>query len=165
MRKGEIAALTWATFDGETWTLRLSGKDAKTGEPRKLVLEGPLQTISKRRLKARRLDCPFIFHRAGEPIREFRKSWRSACRAAGVSGRIFHDLRRTAVRNLIRAGVPQSVAMKISGHGTSSIFRRYDITADDDLREAVLKVQGYVASLPKKAKVTPLTRASKSKVR
>ncbi len=165
MRKGEISSLRWATFDQETWTLRLSGRDTKTGKERKLVLEGPLHPIIKRRVKARRLDCSFIFHRAGEPIGEFRKSWRSACNAAGVSGRIFHDLRRTAVRNLIRAGVPQSVAMKISGHQTAAVFRRYDITADDDLRDAVLKVQGYVASLPRKAKVTPFNRASKSRVR
>ena len=165
MRKGEIASLRWTAFDRETWTVRLSGKDAKTGEPRKLALEDSFRAIIKRRIEVRRLDSPFIFHRAGEPIREFRKSWRSACRAAGVPGRIFHDLRRTAIRNLIRAGVPQSVAMAISGHRTASVFRRYDITADEDLRDAAMKVQNYVASLPEKASVVPLFRASKSRVR
>ena len=160
MRKGEIASLTWAAFDRETWTLRLHSKDAKTSKGRVLALEGPLRTIIERRLKARRLDCPLMFHRCGWPIREFRKSWQSACRAAGVEGRKFHDLRRTGVRNLIRAGVPQSVAMAISGHRTASVFRRYDITSEEDLREAVAKVTAYVDSLPTLSTVKPLPRVS-----
>jgi len=147
MRKGEIGALTWATFDRETWTLRLHARDAKTGQGRLLALEGPLRAILERRIRARRLDCPLIFNRAGQPIREFRRSWARACRAAGVQGRTFHDLRRTGVRNLVRAGVPQSVSMAISGHRTASVFRRYDITSEQDPREAIAKVTAYVESL------------------
>ena len=78
-----------------------------------LALEGPLRVIIERRMKARRLDCALIFHRGGHPIREFRKGWASACKAAGLTGKLFHDLWRTGVRNLVRAGVPQSVAMAI----------------------------------------------------
>ena len=163
MRKGETATLTWAAFDRETWTVRLHRKDAKTGKGRVLALEGPFRAIIERRVKARRLDCSLIFHRGGEPVREFRKSWRSACRAAGAIGRRFHDLRRTAIRNLVRAGVPQSVAMSISGHRTASVFRRYDITADEDLRDAVVKVQGYVASLSTATTVIPLAQASEAR--
>src|ERR1700733_5464196 len=111
----------------------------------------------------------FIFHRDGKSVREFRKSWARACVATGQGtmtcpkcektmtasrcslckiatnyrGRIFHDLRRSAVRNMIRAGVPQSVAMKISGHKTASMFRRYDIANEGDLRQAMLSVQKY----------------------
>lgn len=165
MRKGEIASLTWAAFDRETWTLRLHSKDAKTGKGRVLALEGPLRAIIERRIKARRLDTLSIFHREGQPIREFRKAWASACKAAGVEGRKFHDLRRTGVRNLVRAGVPQSVAMAISGHRTASVFRRYDITSEQDLREAVAKVTAYVESLPTTPTVTPLPRASEAGAR
>ena len=160
MRKGEIASLTWAAFDRETWTLRLHGKDSKSGMGRKLVLAGHLRVILERRVRARRLGSALIFHRAGEPVREFRKTWRSACRAAHVEGRTFHDLRRTGIRNLIRAGVSQQVAMAISGHQTASVFRRYDTTSEQDLRNAAELVTAYVESLPTKTSVTSMLRGS-----
>ncbi len=84
------------------------------------------------------------------------------CKNAGVSGRKFHDLRRTGVRNLVRAGVPQSVAMAISGHRTAAVFRRYDITSEQDLRDAVKKVTAYVESLPSEPIVVPLAKASEA---
>jgi integrase len=68
------------------------------------------------------------------------RSWLSACKAAGVPGRIFHDLRQTAVRNLERAGVPRSVAMKMVRHKTEPVYRRYAIASDADLREAAVKL-------------------------
>ena len=81
-----------------------------------------------------------VFHRDCEPIKSFRRAWRSACRAAGVPGRIFHDFRWTAVRNLERAGVPRSVAMQMVGHKTEAIYRRYAIVNDADLRAAADKL-------------------------
>lgn len=81
-----------------------------------------------------------MFHRQGKPIVDYRGSWEAACTAAGCPGRIPHDLRRTAARNLLRAGVAQSWAMKLLGHKTDAIFRRYAITNEADLREAVLKL-------------------------
>jgi integrase len=68
------------------------------------------------------------------------KSWKSACRSAGCPGRIPHDLRRTAVRNLVRSGVPEPVAMRLTGHKTPSVFARYDIISDGDLRDAVARL-------------------------
>jgi integrase len=70
---------------------------------------------------------PVVFHQAGAPIKDFRKVWRKACEAAGVAGTLFHDLRRSAVRNMDRAGVSQTVAMALSGHKTASVYRRYRI--------------------------------------
>jgi integrase len=163
MRKGEAARLTWEMFDRETWTLRLHQSAAKTGKGRVLVLAGPLRAIIERRLKARRLDTPLVFHRTakgrpGQPIKDFRKAWAQACTEVGLTagrrgGLTFHDTRRTAVRNLIRAGVDQTVAMKISGHRTDSTFRRYNITSEDDLRDAVEKVAAYVETLPTERKI------------
>jgi len=118
-----------------------------------LALEGDLRAIIERRMHARRLDSPLIFHRQGKPVGDFRKVWKRACLKAGVRGMILYDLRRTAVRNMVRAGVDPDVVMKISGHKTRSIFSRYNIISDTDIREAVLKTQGYVSTLPKQRKI------------
>jgi integrase len=81
-----------------------------------------------------------VFHRAGRPIRSYGKAWKAACEDAEVAGRLVHDLRRTAVRNLERAGVSRSVAMKLTGHKTEAVYRRYAITSAADLSEGVAKL-------------------------
>lgn len=83
---------------------------------------------------------PWVFHRTGQPIQWYETAWQSACKRAGMNGAWVHDLRRTAVRNLERAGVPRSVAMKLTGHKTESVYRRYAIATEADLREGVEKL-------------------------
>jgi integrase len=86
-----------------------------------------------------------IFHRDGKPIREFRKSWARACQKAGIK-RLFHDLRRSACRNMLAAGVSQVTAMQLSGHRTDSMFRRYCIVSESDLRTALRVTQRHLAN-------------------
>ena len=104
----------------------------------------------------------YVFHSGdGRAVVDFKRSWASACRKAGLPGRLFHDLRRSAVRNMVRAGVPQSVAMRISGHRTTAIFVRYDITSEADKIEALERTQAHVnarAALP--AKVASIGKGS-----
>jgi integrase len=104
---------------------------------------------------------PWLFHRNGKPIRDFRAAWQSACQRAGLVGRIPHDFRRTAVRNLERAGVPRSAAMKMTGHKTEAVYRRYAIVDESMLKESAVKLAAlHVADLgsPKPPTVVPLKR-------
>jgi integrase len=159
MRPGEIRSLTWADVDRETWTLRLHASAAKTGRGRVIALEGDLRAIIDRRWRAQAINCPRIFHRAGQPMGEFRKAWKTACQAAGVGEKLLYDLRRTAVRNMVRAGVDPAVAMKISGHRTRAVFDRYNIIDERDLRDAIVKTAAYVDGLPATTNVVPMRTA------
>src|ERR1041384_8800000 len=89
--------------------------------------------------------CPFVFHRNGKRIRNFRKAWESACAAAGFPGRIPHDLRRSAVRNMERRGLSRSVAMQLTGHKTEAVYRRYAITSEGDLGAGLQKLGSFTA--------------------
>ena len=104
---------------------------------------GELAAIIARRWQARRLDCPYVFHRNGRRIGDFRKLWAKACAELGLTGRIVHDLRRSGVRHLIRGGTPRHTVMAFSGHRTASMLKRYDIIDVDDLRRAAERASVY----------------------
>jgi integrase len=158
-RSGEIKALRWEWVDPEGALIRLPGVHAKNGRPRKVPIEGELRDVMHRREQARLVEsedgeprvADLVFHRDGKPIVDIRKAWQRACVTAGcchverddtgeeitVVDKLFHDLRRTAIRNMIRRGVPETVAMAISGHRTRAVFDRYNITSEADLRAAM----------------------------
>jgi integrase len=95
--------------------------------------------LIERRWQARAVGTrivPWVFHRRGKPIRDVLYSWRKACAAAGVVGRIPHDFRRTRVRDLLNAGVPEKIAMEWTGHQTREVFGRYHIVTAEDQRRA-----------------------------
>lgn len=165
----EVLPLTWAAVDFTAGVVRLEVGRTKNREGRTFpfralpALEGLLQRQrAYTRSVERRLGrlIPWVFHHDGEPIRPFNKTWKRACwRAATeerggvgviarshVLDRIPHDLRRTAVRNLVRAGVPERVAMQLTGHKTRSVFDRYDIVNEADLAAGVEKLAAFHAA-------------------
>jgi integrase len=117
-RRSEVLALQWCNVDRQRQVINTAW------------------VLHERLLKAETI-CPFVFQRNGKEIRDFRTVWESACETAGCPNKILHDFRRTAARNLIRAGVPERIAMGITGHKTRSVFARYNIVDDRDLRTAL----------------------------
>jgi len=139
-RKDEVLSLQWQNADFQTRSVRLNSGTKKSGHGRDFPFTATLEQLIRdqyeknRELKKRGKLCPWVFPKPdGTRIGEFRKSWSTACRKSGVPGRLFHDLRRSAVRGFVRAGIPQTVAMKLSGHRTDSVFRRYDVVSEEDL--------------------------------
>jgi integrase len=147
-RVGEMRTLQWDDVerdenDKRPVAIQLRAEVSKNRRGRTVMLEGDVLEIIKRASAARRLGCSHVFHHDGEPIGDFRKPWRRACQEAGLAGTLIHDLRRSGIRNAVRAGVHESVVMEISGHLTRSVFDRYDIKDNDELVDAALKVTAY----------------------
>jgi integrase len=144
----EILPLEWRQVDWPGRCVRLDPGTTKNKEGRTFPFTAALEQLlteqlaeSTRLKKAGRL-VPYVFHRDGVRILNFRKAWETACVAAGCPGKIQHDFRRTAVRNLERAGVSRTTAMAMVGHKTESIYRRYAIVDSASLREAAAKIDG-----------------------
>jgi integrase len=147
-RKGELLSRMWKHVDFNAGWLRLEPGESKNDEGRQFPFTADLrEVLETQRKRVRNLEratdsiIPYVFCRPdGLPVGDFRKAWATACRLAGVPGRLLHDFRRTAVRNLERAGVPRSAAMKLTGHNTEAVYRRYAIIDPGMLQEAAVKL-------------------------
>ena len=144
MRLGEIIGLRWHDVDFLNGEIRLEPGTTKNDEPRTIPRIGELFEMLKIE-REKNPNSEFVFMHDGRRIGSFYKAWKSACERAGLGGLLFHDLRRTGVRNLVRAGVPERVAMAISGHKTRAVFERYNIVSGRDLKEAARKLEAYLA--------------------
>jgi integrase len=161
-RVGEMRSLEWRDVDLSGGVIRLRPENSKSKRGRVLPLRGELRAIIERAASRRVPEFQGVFRRGdGRPVALFRKSWASACRNAGLGAILVHDLRRCSVRNMIRAGVSEKVAMSISGHRTRSIFDRYNIVTEDDLASALDRVGDHLAAQPQAptSNVIPLRRA------
>lgn len=154
-RKGELQSLTWEDVNREARTVLLRSQHSKNKEPRLLPRTGELGTIIEWRWQARAMQRPdgstalaeFVFHSGdGRPVGDFRKAWATACKEDKMSAILLHDLRRSAARNMDCSGVGQAVAMKITGHKTLSVYQRYRIVSESDIRDALERNQAVVSS-------------------
>src|SRR5216684_1119406 len=143
-RRNEILGLTWADVDLGGGVIRLSPRRSKTRTGRVLPISAPLHQVLTRRLRRRQPRDPRVFGRDGVPVRQWRTALRDACRQAHVPHRLLHDCRRTAARNLIRAGVPERIAMLLTGHKTRAVFDRYNIVNEQELLTAGERLAAYI---------------------
>ena len=157
-RVSEMRTLEWRDVDLSGRELCLRPEVSKNKDGRPLPLRGELLEIIQRAHEKWRLHSPYVFHDDGQPIGDFRKAWNTACKKAGLSGIIVHDLRRTAVRNMVRAGIPDRVEMELSGHKTRRVFDRYNIVNDADRARASELLQSHLGAQSNAGKVMPLTR-------
>jgi integrase len=180
-RRDEVESLTWDQVDRRAREVRLH--DSKNGRGRVLPLDDFLlalieQMWARREFKIRGGSAlsAFVFHRKGRPVGDWRKRWRKACveeglgrwikdeagKVIGYKGAIFHDLRRSGIRDLVRAGVPQSVVMAISGHRTIATFLRYDIASEEDKRMALESARVYREARGGKGNVVAMDRGERA---
>lgn len=148
-RKSEILNLEWPQVDFAAGFVRLEPGTTKNRRARQFPITAELRAVLDRQkakadqLKRKGKICPLVFNRDGEPIEGFKRQWKTACKKAGCPGRLIHDFRRTAVRNLVRAGISEGIAMKMTGHITRSVFERYNITSESDLAEAGRRLEFF----------------------
>lgn len=148
-RVSEIAGLTWKQVDLNQGIVRLEAGETKNNDARTVYLDEELQEVFNQQWQSRRQSkklIPYVFpnKEGNDQIKSFRKSWNSACMAAKIGKRLFHDFRRTAIRNMVRSGIPERVAMMISGHKTRAVFDRYNIVNDADLKLAASRQETYL---------------------
>jgi integrase len=149
-RFSEITGLTWNQVDLDNGIVRLEVGETKNDDARTVYLDDELQGVFQKQWECRKSNkkiLPYVFpNKTGTgKIRQLKNGvWQTACKKVGIGNKLFHDFRRTAVRNMVRAGIPEVIAMKISGHKTQSVFDRYNIVNDADLQLAAQKQAVYL---------------------
>jgi len=146
-RRSELLNMRCEQINLLDGTIRLWRGTTKSGEPRHVTLTVETKTLIAACVTGKQPSDYVFTRKDGQRIRDFREAWATLTKVAGVPDLLFHDLRRSAVRNLVRAGVPEQVAMSISGHKSRSVFDRYDITTDRDRAEAARKLEQYAQQI------------------
>jgi len=140
-RHEELLALRVCQVNLVAGTIRLEPGTTKNSEGREVSMTLPVRTLLTQCVHGKGQDDYVFMREDGKPVRDFRGTWGKACEAAKVPSLLFHDLRRTAARNLRRAGVAEGVIMKIGGWKTRSVFERYAIVSQSDIRDAMTKLE------------------------
>jgi integrase len=140
-RRSEILNLRVRQVSLEAQTIRLDAGTTKNGEGREVTMTLQIYVLAKRATAGKSKDDFLLTRDNGKPVRCFRQAWSNLTKAAGIQGILVHDLRRSGARQLRRAGVPESVVQKIGGWKTASVFKRYAIVSDGDIRSAISRLE------------------------
>jgi integrase len=180
-RREQVLSLGWADINRETGTVIRRAEFNKTKEPSVLAMSESVRAVIERRWLTRMVMtptgprvCALVFHREGQPIRDFRRAWKRACIKAGLCETVkgadgtetkravalFHDFRRSCVRNLENAGTPRKVAKSITGHITDSVYERYHVVKEEDQRVALARVEASFVAAPHKSPDFPHSRTN-----
>ena len=143
-RKGEIRSIQCDRIDLKANRIHLPGRTTKNGKPRYLPIYGDMEAELDMAIAAGDRSCPLLVQEKGQPVFEFKKAWATACELAGVQHALFHDLRRTALTNMIEAGLSEKEAMEISGHKTRAVFDRYHIVSERRMRQNAEKLSAHL---------------------
>jgi integrase len=146
VRLGTLRMLEWDQVDLKGGQIRLRKKQVKQKRAHTAPIYGHMRAWLEMQSSDRDQNwpnCSYVFHWHDRPIGAHLKGWREACKRAGLPGLKFHDLRRSAVRNMERAGMPRNVAMGITGHRTEAVYRRYDIVSEKDMQLAASRMDGF----------------------
>jgi integrase len=175
-RREQVLSLRWADVNRDAGTVVRRAEFNKTKESSVLAMAESVRAVIERRWLARTVMtatgpkvCDLVFHRSGQPIKDFRKAWERACIAAGLcvtvknadgtetkrAAALFHDFRRSCVRNLENAGTPRKVAKSITGHITDSVYERYHVVKEEDQRAALARVEAGFLAIPPKTPIFP----------
>jgi integrase len=173
-RSSAAKDLEWKYVFEKESVIRLPDEDSNKMKPGITPIVGKVAEIIARRKLVRRLDCPYVFHRNGKKIKDYRRTWQSACAAAGLGtiqklgkgrkqkrrykGVMVHDQRRSFAKNSNSSGVPEAVTMALGGWKTRSVFDRYRIVDKNDLIKAALATDKYLEQSTE-SKVTPIKKA------
>jgi integrase len=141
MRKSEVLNLRWSQVDLRAGAVRLGAEDTKTNRARTIYLTARALEVLKRLPRQLRTEYVFANPETGKPWTDLKRCFDAAREAIGRPDLWFHDLRRSFVTNARRRGVPESVVMKMSGHRTRSVFDRYNVIEDEDVRAAVRTIE------------------------
>ena len=146
-RLGELLAIQWPQVDLWRGEIRLEARTTKTKKARVLPIYGDMKhwfALARRERDETYSQCPWVFQVEGKLMAFNWRTWANYCKQAGVPGLHFHDLRRTALTNMVRAGIAEKVAMEISGHRTRKTFERYHIVDDRNVREVANRMEKYL---------------------
>jgi integrase len=144
MRSGEILNLTWNRVDLKAGLVRLKAEDTKTDDARLVPLTADLTTLLKDLYKVHYLQEPHVFLVNGKSVHSIKTAFKAACRRATLQGFRFHDFRHTAVTNMRRAGIDHLTIMRITGHKTLEVFKRYNSFLEGDLKDAAHRFNTYL---------------------
>jgi integrase len=145
-RKGEIRKIRKDKIEFRAARIDLPGRTTKNKTPRYLPIYGDMRAELDMALSATNPECPLLVQHEGKPVFDWEKSWRAACAEANIPGTLFHDLRRTALTNMIEAGFSEKEAMEISGHKTRAVFDRYHIVSERRLKQLAVKLEEHLKS-------------------